>query len=67
MKGAALNWPTAIPRVLWMRRRCPLCSSVEFRPAEPEWQDALLAALSLRAVRCVNCWRRYYWFARTQT
>jgi hypothetical protein len=65
MKTAALNWPPVIPRLLWMRRKCPLCSSVEFKPAEPEWQDRLLAPLRLRAVRCVNCWRRYYWFART--
>lgn len=65
MKTAVLYWPPLMPRLLWVRRKCPLCSSVEFEPAEPEWQDGLLAPFRLRAVRCVNCWRRYYWFART--
>lgn len=64
MKTAALNWPPVIPRVLWMRHKCPLCSSVEFRPAERGWLDGVLVLFRLRAVRCVNCWRRYYWFAR---
>lgn len=67
MKTARLNWPPAIPRLLWMRRNCPLCSSLEFKSAEPEWLDSLLAPFRLRAVRCVNCWRRYYSFAKANS
>lgn len=62
MKSAGLNWPPLFPRLLWVRRTCPLCSSIEFKSAEPEWLDAVLAPFRLRAVRCVNCWRRFYWF-----
>lgn len=62
MKSTALNWPLVIPRVLWLRRKCPRCSSVLFKRAEPEWQDRLLGPFRLQAIRCVNCWRRYYWF-----
>jgi len=25
--------------------------------------DGLLAMFALRPVRCMFCWRRYYWFA----
>lgn len=56
------NWPSRLPRLLWMGRTCPLCSSIEFRSAEPELLDRLLVLLALRPIRCVNCWRRYYWF-----
>ena len=58
-----LNWPSRIPRILWMRRECPLCTSIEFRAAEPHALDGPLALFALRPVRCVNCWRRYYCFA----
>jgi hypothetical protein len=64
MNSGGLNWPSRIPRLLWMRRRCPLCTSIEFRQAESGALDGLLGLLTLRAVRCANCWRRYYWFAR---
>lgn len=50
-----------------MRRKCPLCSSIEFKAAEPEWLDSVLALFRLRAVRCVNCWRRYYSFAKANS
>ena len=57
------HWPSSIPRILW-RRRCPLCSSVEFKEAERHPLDALLRLFALFPIRCVNCWRRYYWFAQ---
>jgi hypothetical protein len=44
-------------------RVCPLCSSYEFKEAESSFLDRPLNLFSLRPVRCVNCWRRYYWFA----
>ena len=62
MNSARLNWPPAVPRFIWIRRKCPLCSSIEFKSAEPEWLDVFFRLLSLRPVRCVNCWRRYYSF-----
>lgn len=62
MTFASLNWPSQLPRLLWKRRNCPRCSSVEFRSAEPELLDRLLVLFTLRPIRCVNCWRRYYWF-----
>ena len=60
-----LMWPSRIPQVLWMRRECPRCSSIEFQTAESGSFDRLLKLLGLHPVRCVNCWRRYYWFAKT--
>lgn len=62
MKNARMSWPAQIPRVLWMRRSCPLCSSTEFKEAEHASLDGLLDVLALHAVRCANCWRRYYLF-----
>jgi hypothetical protein len=67
MSSARLNWPPVIPRLLWMRRKCPLCSSIKFKSAEREWLDSGFALLWLRPVRCVNCWRRYYSFAKAIT
>jgi len=52
------------PRLLWFQRQCPLCSSICFRQAEPEYLDRLLATFMLRPVRCDNCWRRYYWVGK---
>jgi hypothetical protein len=64
MDVAGLNWPNRLPRLLWMRRQCPLCSSIQFQLAETESLDVLFGLFGLRPVRCVNCWRRYYWFAQ---
>ena len=57
-------WPAGIPRVLWTHRECPLCSSVQFKEAEIIPLDPLLKLFALFPVRCANCWRRYYWFAK---
>ena len=64
MNTASLNWPGRLPRLLLIRRECPLCSSIEFRTAESHPLDTLLALFALRPVRCVNCWRRYYWLSK---
>ena len=58
------HWPSSLPRILWRRRECPLCSSIEFKAAERHPLDPLLRVFALFPVRCVNCWRRYYWFAQ---
>jgi len=65
MNIAGLNWPGRFPRVLWFQRACPLCSGVEFKTAEATFADSLLRILALRPIRCVNCWRRYYWFHKS--
>ncbi len=67
MNSARLSWPPVIPRFLAIKRRCPLCSSIEFKSAEPERLDGVFALFRLRAIRCVNCWRRYYSFAKANT
>lgn len=58
------NWPYWAPQVIWMRHRCPWCTSTDFKPAEVRSFDGLLSMFLLRPVRCAFCWRRYYWFAR---
>ena len=64
MEIAGLSWPGRLPRLLWIRRVCPLCTSYEFKEAESNSLDKPLGLFALRPVRCVNCWRRYYWFAK---
>jgi hypothetical protein len=65
MAIAGLNLAAYFPKLLW--RVCPLCSSVKFKTAESYPFDRPLRLLALRPVRCVNCWRRYYWFAMKDT
>jgi hypothetical protein len=64
MDIAGLSWPSSVPRILWMHRECPRCSSIEFQTAESHPLDPLLGLLMLCPVRCANCWRRYYWFVK---
>ncbi len=63
MNVEALTWPTWLPRVLGIRRMCPCCKSVQFKPAELRPYDGLLGLFALRPVRCKFCWRRYYWIS----
>jgi hypothetical protein len=63
MNPETLTWPAWLPRVLWPRRICPRCSSVQFKPAELRSFDGLVAMFALRPVRCMFCWRRYYWLS----
>jgi len=58
------GWFGRLPQVLWIQRQCPLCSSIRFEQAEPGSLDGPLGVLMLHPVRCVNCWRRYYWFEK---
>ena len=57
------TWPSWVPQLLWIRRECPRCNSVKFKQAELRPVDGLLGMIALRPVRCMFCWRRYYWFA----
>ena len=63
MKDASWSWPEWLPHLLWIRRECPRCNSVSFKPAELRLFDGLLAMFALRSVRCKFCWRRYYWIS----
>jgi hypothetical protein len=57
------TWPAWVPHFVWLRHECPRCNSIKFKPAERRPVDGLLAMVALRPVRCMFCWRRYYWFA----
>jgi hypothetical protein len=57
------TWHRWVPRFVWLRRECPVCNSIQFKQAELRSFDGLLAMIALRPVRCMFCWRRYYWFS----
>ena len=63
MYVGAMTWLNWLPRVLWFRHMCSYCSSTEFKPGELHSSDGLLAMVALRPVRCICCWRRFYWFS----
>ena len=56
------TWPKWVPHILVIRRACPVCNSVKFKQAELRSIDGLLGLFLLQPVRCMFCWRRYYWF-----
>ena len=53
--------PTWMPELLWIRCKCPRCNSVQFKAAELRPFDSLLQVMGMQPVRCMFCWRRYYW------
>ncbi len=57
-----LNWHRGLPRLLVVEERCPLCAATEFQMSMSHPLTSFLSALWIRRVRCMNCWRRYYWF-----
>jgi hypothetical protein len=61
MSSASRTWPEWLPHPI--RKKCPRCNSVKFKQAELRPLDSLLAMFAFRPVRCLFCWRRYYWFA----
>ena len=63
MNWMNLEWPVWAPRLLWFRHKCPRCNSVRFKPAEMRLLDELLSMFALHPVRCMFCWRRYYWIS----
>jgi hypothetical protein len=46
-----------------IRHKCPCCTSVKFKAAELRPADGLLGLLGLHPVRCLFCWRRFYWLS----
>lgn len=67
MHTESWEWPNWVPRLLLFRRVCPRCNSVKFKQSELHPCDGLLSMFALRPVRCMFCWRRYYWFAFSTT
>jgi hypothetical protein len=63
MNPEARPWPNWLPRVLLLKRACPVCNSVKFKSAELRPIDGLLSMFALRPIRCMFCWRRYYWLS----
>jgi hypothetical protein len=63
MHAEAKPWPNWLPRLLLLKRACPICDSTQFKPAELRSEDGLLAMFALRPIRCMFCWRRYYWLS----
>ena len=63
MNVATMTWPDWLPRILWSRRACPCCNSVQFKPSALRRFEGLIAVFGLRPIRCMFCWRRYYWFS----
>jgi hypothetical protein len=63
MNLETMTWPGWLPHILWPRRVCPRCTSVEFKPGELHPGDGLWGMFALRPVRCMSCWRRFYWFS----
>lgn len=57
------DWPSWLPHLLLIPRACPKCNSRKFKPAELRSIDGLFAMFAIRPIRCMFCWRRYYWFA----
>ena len=66
MDLAGVRWLGKFLGLLWFGQECPLCTSILFTEAEHHSGDRLLTLLSFRPVRCVNCFRRYYCFAKAQ-
>ncbi len=64
MNSIVFRLPDRFPQFLWLRKTCSLCTSIEFEVAEAQPLDGLLGFFALKPVRCLNCWRRYYWFVR---
>jgi hypothetical protein len=49
--------------MIWFRKMCPHCTSEKFKAAELRPYDGFLRMFALRPVRCMFCWRRYYWIS----
>ncbi|WP_420239198.1 hypothetical protein ACOBR2_06325 [Telmatobacter bradus] len=57
------NWPSWLPHLILTSRKCPCCNSAQFKAAEMRPIDEIFRMFVLRPIRCMFCWRRYYWFA----
>lgn len=58
LKSLLREWAPPMPL---LRHKCPRCMSVQFKAAELRSFDGLLSLFFLHPVRCMFCWRRFYW------
>ena len=65
MNSLYFSWRAGFSRLIGSPKECPVCTSIEFTDAEFHPLDRSLSFLALRPIRCVNCWRRYYGFSKT--
>ena len=63
MSDTSWNRPSWAPQMIWFRKACPHCTSEKFKAAELRPYDGFLKMFALRPVRCMFCWRRYYWIS----
>jgi hypothetical protein len=59
-----MRWLSKFSGFLLFDQKCPLCTSILFTEAEHQSLDRLLTLLAFHPVRCANCFRRYYSFAK---
>jgi hypothetical protein len=64
MELVGARWLARFSGLLWFGQRCPLCTSMNFTEAEHRPLDRLLVLLAFSPVRCANCFRHYYFFAK---
>jgi hypothetical protein len=62
--SSGMRWLSKFSGLLWFGQKCPLCTSILFTEAEHQSFDRLLSLLAFHPVRCANCFRRYYCFAK---
>jgi hypothetical protein len=62
--SSGVRWLSKFSGLLWFGQKCPLCTSILFTEAEHQSLDRLLSLLAFHPVRCANCFRRYYCFAK---
>jgi hypothetical protein len=62
--SSSVLWLSKFLGLLWFGQKCPLCTSILFTEAEHQSLDRLFRLLAFRPVRCANCFRRYYCFAK---
>ena len=46
-----LRRPSWLPRMIWMHRECPFCTSIQFNRSEGTPFDRMLCGFALRRVR----------------
>ena len=62
--SSGMRWLSRFSGLLWFGQQCPLCTSMLFTEAEHQSLDRLLTLVAFHPVRCANCFRRYYCFAK---
>ena len=60
-----LDRPVRVPRMIWMHRECPYCTSIQFNRSEgTAFATGCCISLPFGASVALFDWRCYYWFVR---